>query len=346
MQFVVGFDGNIAHVGYIIFAVTEESIAATIKLPRMRDRWFKNHQLSRSSYNRVFKPKFESISGEKGYDKEWINPELVNPLIIITRLITCEGRYSTFKACYFRLLAHFLFNKSLNFPFYFLKSLEKMSSQVRKNVTNPHNSLFHHGLIKLLVLTKLEKQGKNWDAFIYQFANPHFTVKTVKNPLSLKTISPSKPHSPKTPNSLAQTLSLPEQYQKLVDIPTSSSRKKTKNKDQKKPIVDPPMPSFSLDPTPKNPQEVMQQDFPIIPTNKRGANRFGKGPFQKSTRNIRTKPYAKPPPSSDPIQVSSDLESPHKKPREVSVYGLEPLKNITYLTFSNSHHSYFTHAHS
>jgi hypothetical protein len=170
------------------------------------------------------------------------------------------------------LLAHFLFNKPLNFPFYFLKSLEKMSSQVSKNVTNPHNSLFHRSLIKLLVLTELEKQGKSWDAFIYQFANPHLTVKIRKNPLSLKTISPSKTHSPKTPNSLAQTPSFPEQYQKLVDIPTSSSGKKTKKKDQKKPVVDPPLPSFSLNPTPKKPQEVMQHDFPIIPTNKRGAN--------------------------------------------------------------------------
>jgi hypothetical protein len=201
-----------------------------------------------------------------------------------------------------------------------------MSSQVRKNVTNPHNSLFHHGLIKLLILTELEKQGQSWDSFIYQFANPHLTVKTSRKPLSLKTISPSNPHSPKTPNSLEQTPSLSEQYQKLVDIPTSSLGKKTKNKDQKKPIVYPPMPSLSLDPTPKKPQEVMQQEFPIIHTNKRGANRFGKGPFRKSTQNIRIKPYEKPPPTSDPIQVSSNLESPHKKPREVSANGLEPLR--------------------
>jgi hypothetical protein len=167
MQFAVGFDVNIAHVGSLNFAVIEESIAVATKLPRMGDRWFKNHQLPRSSYNKVFNPEFEIISGAKGYAKEWINPELVNPLIVITRLITCEGRYSTFKSCHFRLLAHFLFNKPLKFPFYFLKSLEKMSSQVRKNVTNPHNSLFHHGLIKLLNLTELEKQGKSWDAFIY-----------------------------------------------------------------------------------------------------------------------------------------------------------------------------------
>jgi hypothetical protein len=125
MQFVVGFDGRISHVGSLNFAVTKESIVAATKLPRMGDRWFKNHQLSCSIYNRVFKPEFESISAAKGYSKEWINPELVNPLIVITKLITCEGRYFTFKACHFRLLAHFLFNKPLNFPFYFLKILRK-----------------------------------------------------------------------------------------------------------------------------------------------------------------------------------------------------------------------------
>jgi hypothetical protein len=223
------------------------------------------------------------------------------------------------------LLAHFLFNKPLNFPFYFLKSLEKTSSQVRKNVTNPHNSLFHHGLINLLVLANLERRGKNWDAFIYQFANPHLTVKIGKK-LSLKTISPSKTHSLRTLNSIAQTPSLLEQHQKIFDIHTSSSGKKIKIKDQKKTIVDPPMPLLYLDPTPKKPQEVIQQDFPIIPTNKRGANRFGKGPFRKSTWSTRTKPYAKPPPTSDPIQVSFDLERPHKQLREVSEDGLDPLR--------------------
>jgi hypothetical protein len=74
MQFVVGFDGMIAHVGSLKFSVTEESIVAATKLPRMGDRWFKNHQLSCSNYNRVFKPKFKSILGEKGYAKEWIKP--------------------------------------------------------------------------------------------------------------------------------------------------------------------------------------------------------------------------------------------------------------------------------
>jgi hypothetical protein len=74
MQFAVGFDGRIAPIWSLNFAVTEESIVVATKLPRMGDRWFKNHQLPHSSYNRVFKTEFKRISGEKGYAKEWIKP--------------------------------------------------------------------------------------------------------------------------------------------------------------------------------------------------------------------------------------------------------------------------------
>jgi hypothetical protein len=161
------------------------------------------------------------------------------------------------KLVHFRLLAHFQFNKPLNFPFYFLKSLEKMSSQVRKNVANPHNSLFHHGLIKLLVITELTKQGKTWDEFLYQFSNPHLTVKTSKKSIDLGTVTPSKPHSPKTPNPPTQTISLSEQKaKKIVDSPAASSGKKTKN-----PIDNSPFPSTPIDPQPKKLQDAFQQDF-------------------------------------------------------------------------------------
>jgi hypothetical protein len=41
MQLSLGFDGEMAHVGSLTFVVTEESIFATTKLPRIGDRWFK-----------------------------------------------------------------------------------------------------------------------------------------------------------------------------------------------------------------------------------------------------------------------------------------------------------------
>ena len=93
--------------------------------------------------------------------------------MIITKLIMCEGRFSTFKACHFCLLAHFEFGKLLNFPFYFWKILGKMASQVRKNMENPTHSLYHHGLIKMLILAQLKKKDQVWEQFIYELSNSH-----------------------------------------------------------------------------------------------------------------------------------------------------------------------------
>jgi len=57
--------------------VSEESIASSTNLPRVRNRWFKHNQFPRASYNRVFKPEFQNISRAKGYSKEWIKEELI-----------------------------------------------------------------------------------------------------------------------------------------------------------------------------------------------------------------------------------------------------------------------------
>ena len=113
------------------------------------------------------------MKGEKGFSKLWIRDEFIIPLVIITKLITYEGRFSTFKACHFRLLAHFEFGKLLNFPFYFWKSLGKMASQVRKKVKNPTHSLYHHGLIKMIILAEFKKKNQVWEQFLYELSNSH-----------------------------------------------------------------------------------------------------------------------------------------------------------------------------
>ena len=128
LQFALGFDGHTAKVASLEFPITDESIALATRLPRTGDRWFKNFRLPRKDYDCVFKPEFLAMKGEKGFSKLWVREEFHNYLMIITKLITCEGRFSTFKAYHFRLLAHFEFGKLLNFPFYFWKSLGKMAS--------------------------------------------------------------------------------------------------------------------------------------------------------------------------------------------------------------------------
>ena len=172
-----GFDGKIASVGYILFLVTKETIVVATKLPREGTCWHKHLFLPCLSYHFALKPDFQHVSGRKGFHKEWIKPEYLNPLTIIIRLITYEGKFTVFKVFHLRLLAHFVNQQFLNFPFYFLKILEKMSSQVRRNIVNPMGSLYHHNLVKFLILRQLKERNQNWENFVFKFLIPHLNVR-------------------------------------------------------------------------------------------------------------------------------------------------------------------------
>jgi hypothetical protein len=52
----------------------------------------------------------------------------------------------------------------LNMPFYFQRSLYKMSKRFKKEKAD--SSLFHHGLIKLIIVYHLSLHGDSWQAFI------------------------------------------------------------------------------------------------------------------------------------------------------------------------------------
>ena len=52
----------------------------------------------------------------------------------------------------------------LNMPFYFHRSLHKMSKRYKRQ--GDDSNLFHHGLIKLIVVYYLSLHGDSWKAFI------------------------------------------------------------------------------------------------------------------------------------------------------------------------------------
>ena len=149
ISFCNGFDGRMVRVGHLSLQVIEESIACATKLPREGEWWHKHWFVPRASHNFVLNLEFRHVAGIKGYHHSWINPEYINPLTVIIHLVTCEGKFSIFKSRHLHLLAHFVDNRCLNFPFFSLRSLEKMSNLVRKNTLHPKSSLYHHSLIKL-----------------------------------------------------------------------------------------------------------------------------------------------------------------------------------------------------
>ena len=82
---------------------------------------------------------------------------------IIRQYITCEGRYSLVLAFHIRLLMVFE-GKALNLPYFLLRSLTKMSRAYQR--TSNVQSLFHHGLIYMILEHELVKYHISWERFL------------------------------------------------------------------------------------------------------------------------------------------------------------------------------------
>ena len=196
----MGFDGKKERVGHLVFPVTEESITPATKLPWEGDRWHKHWFVPQGSHNFSLKPEFRHMTGRKGFHRSWIKPKYLIPLMVIIHFITCEGKFRVFNSCYLRLLAHFIDKKYLNFPFLFLRSLEKMLNQVRKNTVNPKGSIYHHSLIKLLILDQLKEWNQAWDTFIFKVLNPHLNIRKHTRHINCQESNPSPLSENKIPN--------------------------------------------------------------------------------------------------------------------------------------------------
>jgi len=57
--------------------------------------------------------------------------------------------------------------KAMNMLFFLLKSLTKMASKVQKSTEAASTRVFHHGLVKLLILDELQRVGKKWNYFLF-----------------------------------------------------------------------------------------------------------------------------------------------------------------------------------
>ena len=97
---------------------------------------------------------------QKYFKKEW------RPVLdLIHRYVTCEGHLSSAYVYHLRLMAVFI-GFSLNLPHYLVQSLSKMSAAIKKGPKNISHSLFHHGLVRMLIERELLKLERSWDEFI------------------------------------------------------------------------------------------------------------------------------------------------------------------------------------
>jgi hypothetical protein len=79
-------------------------------------------------------------------------------LKIIQRYFSCEGRFNTLYHYHIRLLLHFTGKVHMNIPYYLLRSIGKMADRVQEKSKDVESSLFHYGIIKMLVSEELGKK--------------------------------------------------------------------------------------------------------------------------------------------------------------------------------------------
>jgi hypothetical protein len=92
-----------------------------------------------------------------------LKPRWHDLLAIIKQFVTYEGRYGLVFLYHLRLLMNFI-DYPLNMPHYLLRSLYNMSKRFKREKVD--SSLFHHCLIKVLIIHHLSLSCDSWQAFL------------------------------------------------------------------------------------------------------------------------------------------------------------------------------------
>ena len=155
--FARSFNGAEVEIGDIKFTITEVFIVEAMKLPRQGEFWFKNREFHNEAWRQILKtPGMDVSIFKKGIPNSKLKNKWRNMLLILQNFITCEGRFGTLYVYHIRLMMHFL-EEEINLPFFLLHSLKSMASNVQKRVQFLETTLYHHGLVKILIEHHLRK---------------------------------------------------------------------------------------------------------------------------------------------------------------------------------------------
>jgi hypothetical protein len=171
-QFSLTFDGCRAKVGDIQLELNEEFLSSATGLPAKGQKWFKNSKVDEVPWPLLFTSR-KIISCDKGMPVTALKSRWHDLLAIIKQFITCEGRYGLVFLYHLWLLMSFI-DFPLNMPHFLLRSLYKMAKRFKREKAD--SSLFHHCLIKIVIVHHLRLSGDCWEAFLLRngFASPEF----------------------------------------------------------------------------------------------------------------------------------------------------------------------------
>ena len=149
-----------AEVGDLCFRVDERSIASATGLSLDGQKWFKYQKMEITEWRSLLKSPSQEIYFRTGVACKYFLKNWRPVLDLIHRYLTCEGRLSSAYVYHLRLMATFI-GFPINLPYYLLHSLFKMSNAIKKGPKHVSHSLFHHGLVRMLIKNELMKSGRS-----------------------------------------------------------------------------------------------------------------------------------------------------------------------------------------
>ena len=165
LDFAMNLEGDRFVVRGLPIGFSEQEIAEETGLPQSGTRWFGKWKRIMQT-EQLFSRGGEMLQ-QRGHGIARISlPQSWDTVALgIQNLLTCEGRYTILFHYNFKMLYHLWHRHLMNIPYFLYGMLRQMASHVQKS-KHPATSVSHHGLIKMLVLRSLARQGQRWDEIV------------------------------------------------------------------------------------------------------------------------------------------------------------------------------------
>lgn len=218
--FISKLQDNQVTLADVTFTISSAIIVAATGIHNVGERWFKAQNLNHQYYEPYLKP--QSRNQRKRFFPFNHLLDTYAPMMKINmKYFTCEGRFSRLCTYHIKLFMHFTRVRILDIPYYLFRSIEKMAYTVEgKRYEQQMNSLFHHSLIKIIVLHHLNQLNISWDTFI---ANNIFATPQASHAEDMPSSSHPTDHQDEDiPPPSQPTKSIPPSHQPTTSIPPSS----------------------------------------------------------------------------------------------------------------------------
>jgi len=264
-QFALSFNGCQAKFGDVQLEINEQFLSSATSLPPTGQKWSKSCKVDDVPWTFLFQSQMVN-SCDKGLPGKMLKQRWHDLLMIIKQFITCEGRYGFVFLFHLCLLMVFI-GYELNMPHYLHRSLFKMAKRYKRSQAD--TSLFHLGLIKMIMVYELGLRRDCWGDFLSRKGFEESNPPQVDKPMVTERKLIHVPYGILLPKPLPDpATNLPMAVTKQVEIAKPVDKK---------------------------------------PKAKTGANSKGKKNARLISRMVRNKP--KTPANQEPIVVSEDSDS-------------------------------------